>query len=199
MIWTGLTGGIASGKSAAKKLIEGLGFPVIDADQISHKQSEVDSIGYLKIVSHFGQDILKQDRSIDRSKLGRIIFNNSAQKEVLEKILHPLIQAEVKRQKQHYETAGEKLCFYDVPLLFEKQLQSQFDFVVLIWCDPETQLKRLIKRNSLSEEEAKARIGNQINLNEKVKFSDYCIDNSSDVEDLSLQLNNLVIRLLSKS
>jgi dephospho-CoA kinase len=197
MIWTGLTGGIASGKSAAKKLIEGLGFPVIDADQISHQQSEVSSVGYRQIVSHFGQEILKPDLSLDRTKLAKIIFTDQSQKVVLENILHPLIQAEVQRQKSNYMLSGAKLCFYDVPLLFEKKLQNQFDVVLLIWCDYKTQIQRLMKRNSLSEDEAKIRIKNQMKLNEKVKLANYCIDNSSDIEDLSRQLNHFILNILS--
>ncbi|MBY0553835.1 dephospho-CoA kinase [bacterium] len=197
MKWTGLTGGIATGKSAAKKLIESLGIPVIDADQISHKLSEPGQETYSKIVSHFGNSILNPDLSIDRKKLGQIIFSNEQSKLQLEAILHPPIQAEVRRQREIHKQAGAKICFYDVPLLFEKNLWRDFDATVLIWCSPSIQLDRLMKRNNLTLEEAVLRIGNQIPLIDKVKMANYCIDNSGDLSDLEKQLQKLVEKLAS--
>ena len=132
MKWTGLTGGIATGKSTAKKLIESLGIPVVDADQISHKLSEVGAAGYTQIVSHFGHSILNSDLTINRKKLGKIIFSDSSLKLKLESILHPLVQTEVRVQRETHRLNGAKLCFYDVPLLFEKKLWSDFDATVLM-------------------------------------------------------------------
>jgi dephospho-CoA kinase len=196
MKWTGLTGSIATGKSTAKKLIESLGYPVIDADQISHKLSERGERGYIEILSQFGSDILNTDLSIDRKKLGQMIFNNARLKSQLEAILHPMIQAEVKDLRNKYEEQGAPLCFYDVPLLFEKNLQAHFDATVLVWCDSRVQLVRLMKRNQLTEEEALLRVNNQWPLVEKVKRADYCIDNSGDFNDLEKQLKKLINTLV---
>ncbi len=196
MKWTGLTGGIATGKSTAKKLIESLGFSVVDADQISHMLSLPEQEAYKKIVSHFGKTILNADLSLDRKKLGQIVFSDEKAKTVLENILHPLIQQEVIKQKQQLERKGEKLAFYDVPLLFEKNLQKNFDATVLIWCDPKTQLERLMKRNSLTKEEALSRISNQIPLIQKVKWATHCVDNSGDMEDLENQIRRLIAALV---
>jgi dephospho-CoA kinase len=197
MKWTGLTGGIATGKSTAKKLIEGLGFPVIDADQISHSLTEPGGLGYIGILSHFGRDVLMKDSDrIDRKKLAAQVFSSLPQKEILENILHPLIQKEVHSQREFHKSQSQKICFYDVPLLFEKNLQSQFDTTLLIWCDPATQLARLIKRSGLTEEEARLRMGNQMSLVEKVKLADYCVDNSGGEADLEKQLKRLLPQLL---
>lgn len=192
MKWIGLTGGIATGKSTAKKLIESLGSPVIDADEISHQLSAVDQAGYKAIVSHFGKEVLNTDLTLDRKKLGQMIFANESLKLQLEGILHPLIRAEVLRQKEQHRANGAELCFYDVPLLFEKKLWSDFDATVLIWCDARAQLERLMARNGYSKEEALLRISNQIDLIDKVKMSTYCVDNSGDTEDLQKQLVKLL-------
>ena len=192
MKWTGLTGGIATGKSTAAKLIESMGIPVIDADQIAHKLSEPGQIGYQKIVSHFGQQILSNDLSIDRRELGRIIFSDTQLKSDLENILHPLIKAEVQEQRKKYQASGVPLCFYDVPLLFEKKLAKEFDTTVLIWCDNQMQLERLMKRSGLTVEEAYLRIKNQMPMIDKVSLAEHCVDNSGDIEDLEKQIKRLI-------
>lgn len=195
MKWTGLTGGIATGKSTAKKLLESLGVPVIDADQISHRLSSVGEPGYLKIVSHFGRQILKADQSLDRKKLGQLIFSEPQQKDALESILHPLIQKEVQAERLILEARGVSIGFYDVPLLFEKNLAPQFDQVVLVWCDPKTQLARLTLRSNFTTAEAELRIKNQMPLVDKVAASDYCLDNSGSVHELEIQVKKLLARL----
>jgi dephospho-CoA kinase len=192
MKWTGLTGGIATGKSTAKKLIESLGFPVIDADQISHQLTDVGQLGYERILSHFGQTIINADQTLNRQLLGRMIFSDEKQKNALEAILHPLIREQVLHEKELHRKSGAKICFYDVPLLFEKKLWNDFDATVLIWCDEETQLERLMKRNQLSEAEARLRMANQLSMIEKVKLADYCVDNSTTVEELEKQLQRLI-------
>ena len=132
MKWIGLTGGIATGKSTVKKLIEGRGHPVIDADLISHRLTEVGQVGYQNVVSHFGNSVVNPDQTLNRKALGQIIFNDSQQRAQLENILHPLIQVAVAQQKKMHLGANRALCFYDVPLLFEKNLKKEFDLVVMI-------------------------------------------------------------------
>lgn len=201
MKWIGLTGGIATGKSTAAKLLEGLGVSVIDADLISHKLSEVGQIGYEKILSHFGKNILNSDLSIDRKKLGRLVFSDPRLKSDLEGILHPLIRNEVQKQKKQYQQQGAKLCFYDVPLLFEKKSAADFDVTVLVWCNSQTQINRLLLRNQLTDrltlEEASLRLKSQLPMVDKVKMADYCLDNSGDTEDLEKQIKKLLKTLES--
>lgn len=192
MKWIGLTGGVATGKSTAAALLKGLGLPVIDADQIAHKLSETGESGYEKILSHFGKNILNKDRSINRKQLGQIIFSDPQLKLDLENILHPLIKQETQLQKKQYEQKGSQICLYDVPLLFEKNLATDFDHTILIWCDRETQLERMIKHRDLTKEEASLRIQNQLPMVDKVKMATYCVDNSGDMEDLEKQIQKLV-------
>lgn len=194
MRWIGLTGGIATGKSAAKKIIEQNGFPVIDADLIAHQITQKGELGFQAIVQEFGSDILQLDGTIDRKKLGEIIFKSKPQKLRLEGLLHPIIQTVVSEKKLDYQKAGHKLCFYDVPLLFEKTLQRQFDTTILIWCDFQTQLDRLIKRNGLTEQQAMDRILSQISLNEKLPLATHCVDNSTTL----VSLENQIVSLLKK-
>jgi dephospho-CoA kinase len=198
MKWIGLTGGIATGKSAAKKIIESFGHPVIDADLIAHKISQPSQLGFERIRAAFGAEILLPDGSIDRKKLGGIIFQSELKKIELESLLHPIIQDEVILQRKHYEASGHGLCFYDVPLLFEKKLQRQFVSTILIWCDFETQLDRLKSRNSLSTAEAMARINSQLPLSEKLPLATYCIDNSTSFHSLQVQIESRLRNLSQK-
>ena len=190
MKWIGLTGGIATGKSTVARLIESLGYPVIDADQISHQITRFGQPGYEQVTSHFGTDILNDLQEIDRKKLAEIIFANSAKKQQLENILHPLISVEVQKLKTQHLNEGAHLCFYDVPLLFENNLQKNFDMVVTVWCDPETQLQRLMSRNRLTQAEARLRIASQLPMSVKISQSQYCIDNSGSEESLIQIVSN---------
>ncbi len=192
MKWIGLTGGIATGKSTVKKLIEGLGYPVIDADLISHQLTEVSQKGYEAVVSHFGKAVLSPDQTLNRKALAEIVFNDSIKRTELENILHPMINAEVLKQKSSHALANVKICFYDVPLLFEKNLKKEFDLVVMVWCDPDLQKLRLAARNQLTEIEIQSRLSAQMKFGDKIRNSDYCLDNSTDLVGLEKQVRALL-------
>lgn len=196
MKWIGLTGGIATGKSTVKNRLIALNIPVIDADQISHELTQVNGLGYKQIVSQFGNEILNPDQTLHRKKLGEIVFSDKQKLLQLEQILHPLIQAEVKTRKASYQSKGHKICFYDVPLLFEKNLGAQFDKIVLVYAPVTTQVSRIMLRDGLDHIQALARINNQLPMAAKIQKSHLCLDNSTNNEDLSLQVLNL-IRVLS--
>ena len=195
MKWIGLTGGIATGKSAAAKLIQGLGFPVIDADEMARVVVQPGQPGLQKIVDHFGISVLQTDQSLNRGLLSEIIFKSTEKRLLLESILHPLIQVEVAKLKKKYESENQKLCFYDVPLLFEKNLAAQFFCTVLIWCDFETQKLRLQIRSQLTEVQALERIQSQKKLSDKLPLATYCIDNSTTQQNLELQIKSLLKKL----
>ncbi len=194
--WIGLTGGIATGKSAAKKLLEGLGYKVIDADIIARLVVDPAHQGYRLVVSHFGNSIISPDGAINRSALAEIIFKSDEQKQKLEALLHPLIQAEVQKQKKLHQESGQHICFYDVPLLFEKNLQQQFDFTILVWCDLETQKARLKARNNLTDQQIDERLRAQMPLSEKLPLANFCLDNSTTLHNLDLQVKNLIGKIL---
>lgn len=199
MKWIGLTGGIATGKSTVTGLIESRGYKVIDADRISHELTQLAQPGYVQILSHFGNDILDASLRIDRKKLGQIIFSSSDQKKVLESILHPLIQERVQELKEEYEAHGASVLFYDVPLLFENDLVAQFDSVLMVWCQEDIQLERLMKRNNLTQQEAQARMRAQMPMTEKIKKATYCIDNSGSEFELIMAVDVFLQQLTGRT
>ena len=195
MKWIGLTGGIATGKSTVAKLFESQGGAVIDADAISHAITRPGEEGYFKVVSHFGNLVIDEKGFLNRLKLADIVFKNPEKKTELESLLHPIIQARVQEAKANYAIQGKKFCFYDVPLLFEKKLQSQFDFVVTVWCDEEVRLQRLMQRNGLEREAAELRIRQQMPQSLKISESDYCIDNSGSEQSLIHIVNRFLAQI----
>lgn len=198
MEWIGLTGGIATGKSTVKNKLVSLNIPVIDADMISHEITQAGGLGYEQIVSHFGKDILHADQSLNRKQLGDIVFNDAQKLLQLEQILHPIIQAEVQTRKKKFHEGGEAFCFYDVPLLYEKKLEAQFDQIVLVYAPVTTQVERIMLRNNLTHTQALARINAQLPMSQKINRANHCLDNSTNQDDLNLQVLNLVNVLKSK-
>lgn len=188
-MWIGVTGGIATGKSTVSNYLKSKGYPVIDADLISHRLTQKGELAYAPILQVFGPAILGLDEQIDRKKLGSIVFKDPSKKLLLESILHPLIQSEVAYQKKKYEDLGHKLVFYDVPLLFEKNLNNQFDAVVLVYSDEGLQRERLKTRNLLSDSEIDARLGAQLPIEQKVKQADYIIDNTGSLEQIRVEVD----------
>lgn len=195
MKWIGLTGSIATGKSTVARLVESLGVPVIDADQIAHQLTQFGQPGYQSVISEFGEEILNDQLFINRKKLGEIVFSNPEKKHRLESILHPLIQEEVSKQRLRYQELGHKYAFYDIPLLFEGKTQDQFDAIVVVWCNAQIQLQRLMQRNKLTESEAILRIKSQMNIENKIFHATYCIDNSGDESQLITLVDALVYKL----
>ena len=195
MKWIGLTGGIATGKSTVSRVLESRGYPVVDADAIVHRLLLPGQTAFRNVVNHFGTPILNSSGQIDRKILGEIVFKNSLERKTLESLIHPEVQKEVSRERQEFEMEGERYSFYDVPLLFENSLTSQFDLVVTVWCDLKQQLSRLKARSKLSEQQAYERIATQLPLIEKVKASDYCIDNSGIDSELIYIVNGFCDQL----
>lgn len=184
----GVTGGIASGKSTISNIIKNLGFTVVDADLAARVVVEPGQSAYNEVVATFGSDILNQDGSINRAQLGAIIFNNEEKRLKLNEIVHPAIRAYMNSQKEEAFARGEKVVFMDIPLLFESKLTNTVDVSLLVYVDDEVQLKRLMERNNLSEEEALARIRSQMPLSEKRALADEMIDNNGSIEDSRRQL-----------
>ncbi|HKF24538.1 MAG TPA: dephospho-CoA kinase, partial [Candidatus Acidoferrum sp.] len=153
MLRYGLTGGIASGKSTVAAMLREQGFPVLEADKISHTQLEPDGAAYDEIIAHFGQEILAAGGKIDRARLAAVVFADRAKLDLLNSILHPRVEAELLRQLSELEKTGRyAAAFVEAALIFEAKLNSQLDGVVAAWCLPEQQLARLIGRG-MSEAE----------------------------------------------
>lgn len=188
----GLTGGIASGKSTVAKMFTALGIPVIDADVIAREVVEPGEASYKQVIEVFGKDILSPDGSIDRPKLGSIIFSDKEKRQQLNHIVHPAVRERMLTKKEAYIEQGEKCIVLDIPLLFEGKLSSLADKTLVVFVNESTQLKRLMERNQLHEQEAMNRIKSQMPLAEKAKLADEVIDNNHSVEESKRQLYDLL-------
>ncbi|GAM16014.1 dephospho-CoA kinase [Mesobacillus selenatarsenatis] len=190
----GLTGGIASGKSTISAMFTDLGITVIDADIEARLAVEPGEKAYNDIVSHFGTEILADDRTINRPKLGEIIFNNEEKRLLLNSIVHPAVRERMAQKRAKAEEANEKAVVLDIPLLFESKLTGLVEKIIVVYVDEKTQLERLMKRNEFSEEEAYSRIKSQMPLKGKVSLADAVIDNSGSIEQSRQQLMDLLTK-----
>ncbi len=173
----GLTGGIASGKSLVSRQLQGLGAVVIDADRIARDVVQPGRPGWEMIVREFGRSFIDSDGGLDRKALGRLVFNDPRELERLNRITHPLILAEIEKLLQIYRSGHEKVVVLDAPLLFETGLDKFVDEVWVVMVDHQTQVKRLMERDRLMEQDAEHRIRLQIPLEEKASRADRVIDN----------------------
>ncbi|MGI6413125.1 MAG: dephospho-CoA kinase [Syntrophomonadaceae bacterium] len=180
----GLTGGIASGKSTVSKVLRELGAAVIDVDKVAHKAMEPHKPAWTDIVNYFGREILAADMTIDREKLGQVVFNDPDKLKKLNAITHPRIHELVKQQIDCLRLSQpDAIVFVEVPLLYEANKEKNYDEVWVVWVDRETQIKRLMQRNGLDRDLAIKRIEAQMSLDEKAKRADVVIDNSKGVEE----------------
>lgn len=196
MLWVGLSGGIACGKSTVAKILRTRGFAVIDADVIAREVVSQGSAAHAEIAEIFGADLISADGELNRSKVATHVFANRDQLRKLESIIHPLVRAKTEVLKQELITRGVPLAFYDVPLLFEKKMQGLFDQIIVVTSTPELQLSRLMARNHLTEAEAVKRISAQLPLAEKIAGADHVIENSGNTLALELAIDSLLNLLL---
>jgi dephospho-CoA kinase len=184
----GLTGGIASGKSLVSLQLQGLGAVVIDADRIARDVVRPGRPGWELIVREFGQSFIDSDGCLARKALGRLVFNDPRELERLNRIIHPLILAEIGKLLQIYRSKHEEVVVLEAPLLFETGLDRHVDEVWVVMVDSQTQVKRLMERDRLTEQEAGQRIRSQIPLEEKVARADRVIDNRGLPEETERQV-----------
>lgn len=203
MRWIGITGGIASGKSAVTKVLRTLGYEVLDADEISHRVTTPPPAGtgaaLPEIFRTFGEGLRGPDGSLDRKALGNLVFGRDQKRLKLEAIIHPLVRAEVASRRRELAAQGMAVAFYDVPLLFEKNLEKEFDAVIVVTTTPELQLERLMKRNSLTEDEARVRLRSQIPLVDKETKTPYVIHNVAGLDFLESEVKRVLGALALKS
>jgi len=180
----GLTGGIASGKSTVTKTLADLGALIIDGDQTAHRLMEPHQAAWEDIVKSFGREILNSDMTIDRIKLGAIVFNEPEQMELLNKITRPrIIESLQNNLLELRQTQPEAILVMDIPLLYEANMVELCDQVWVVWIPREIQIKRLMERNGYTQEESIKRIESQMSLDEKARQADVVIDNSGSVEE----------------
>lgn len=197
MLIIGLTGGIASGKTTVSKLFSSLGVPVIDTDIISRRLLERDQPAYEKIVEHFGDEILPKNHNIDRHRLRRIVFDNETERLWLEDTLHPIINQQTQQQIKQYK--DEAYVIVVIPLLFETDFQTLVNRILVIDCASETQIKRLIARDSIELNLARKMLAQQWNNKDRLKRADDIIHNDDELDgDGGLDLNRQVAKLHQK-
>lgn len=195
MKWIGLTGGIGSGKSTVSNWIKKQKIPLVDADEIAHQVVNPGTPGLEQVVAMFGPSMLTDEGHLNRKKMGEMVFGDKAKLMLLERILHPLIQQEVSRQRAKYESEGCAFAIYDVPLLYEKKMQSQFDKVIVVSAPQALQVQRIKERDGLSDSEIQKRLMQQLPMAEKESKSDYIIRNEGTLQDLEKQIAKVVASL----
>lgn len=198
----GLSGGIGSGKSTVTRMLASLGATTIDADAIVHEMQAAGQPMLAEIAAAFGDEVIREDGSLDREALGSIVFQDESARARLGTIVHPPVIAEMMRRAKSAVEAGVPLVVLDIPLLFEGRLSGRgsgalmdFDATVCVWVRPEVQIERTMARDGCSEEEAKRRIAAQLPIDQKRALADYVIDNSESVDKTRAQVVALVSAL----
>ena len=196
----GLTGGIVGGKSTVASMFRDLGAKIIDADKLGHGVILPYRPAWEKITRLFGKGILQNDLTIDREKLGKIVFTNQTLLKKLNKITHPEIIKIIKKEinfaknKTHNR---EKILIIDAALIYETKIDRLMDKIIVVYIDEDEQVKRLAKRNNLSEDETLQRIKSQMPTKEKIEMADYVIDNSSSLDKTKEQVEKIWKKLVS--
>ena len=197
----GLTGGIVGGKSTVASMFKDLGAKIIDADKLGHSVILPHKPAWKKIVNLFGKDILRNDLTIDREKLGKIVFTNQALLKKLNEITHPeiieMIKKEIDLVKNTNHNQG-KILIIDAALIYEAKIGRLMDKIIVVYINEDEQIKRLINRNNLSKRDALQRIKSQMPMKEKAEMADYVIDNSSSLDETKKQVEKIWRSLVSR-
>jgi dephospho-CoA kinase len=195
MLRLGLTGGIATGKTAVAAMLREKGFDVLDADSLAHRFLEPGQAAYAETVREFGPSILNPDQRINRAKLAAIVFADPAKLARLNAILHPRVEAAVTQQLAEWSADGARdAAFVEAALLVEAGYLKHLDGLVVTWCRPEQQLDRLRARG-FSEDDARRRIAAQLPVEDKLRYATEKIDCSGSLEDTRKQVEALAAKL----
>ncbi|MFJ9745824.1 dephospho-CoA kinase [Streptomyces chartreusis] len=197
MLKVGLTGGIGAGKSEVSRLLVEHGAVLIDADRIAREVVAPGTPGLAAVVEAFGEDVLAADGSLDRPKLGSIVFADAERLGVLNSILHPLVGA---RSRELEEAAAkDAVVVHDVPLLTENGLAALYDLVVVVDTAPDTQLDRLVRLRGMTEEDARARMAAQATRAQRLEIADIVIDNDVPLEELQRRVKDVWDELVRRA
>lgn len=188
----GLTGPTGSGKSAFAEYLEKKGFIIISADKIAREVTAPHSVCLKTLAAAFGNRILNDDASLNRKALAKIAFSSKESTFLLNDITHPFIYLKVLKNAKEYIEKGNTNIIYDAPLLFESNGDLMCDYVISVLCSKEKRIKRIMLRDSITEEQAAQRISAQHSDEFYTKSSDYCVCNNSDLENLYLQADKIL-------
>jgi dephospho-CoA kinase len=178
----GLTGGIATGKSTVVDLFKKHGFPIVDADVIAREVVEIGTPGLAEIVSGFGSEMLLSDGSLNRKKLGALVFSDDEKRVKLNQLLSPFLRAAILSEIDEKQQQA-KLVIVDIPLLYEGGYETFVDQVAVVYIPEELQLDRLMKRDNLTRTEAKQRVDSQLSIEQKRQRANIVFDNQKTVEE----------------
>ncbi len=199
MLRLGLTGGIATGKSAVAAMLRELRFDVLDADSLARQLIEPSQPAYHEVLREFGTSILDSDQSVHRAKLAAIVFTNPAKLARLNAILHPRVEAAVVQQFAEWSRDGARdAAFVEAALLVEAGYLKHLDRLVVTWCRPEQQLERLRARG-FSDTDARSRIAAQLPVEDKLRHATEKIDCSASLEETRKQVEALAAKLRVRS
>ncbi|MFF4149645.1 dephospho-CoA kinase [Streptomyces sp. NPDC001651] len=189
MLKVGLTGGIGAGKSEVSRLLVEHGAVLIDADRIAREVVAPGTPGLAAVVEAFGEDVLAADGSLDRPKLGSIVFADPERLAVLNSIVHPLVGA--RSHELEEAAADDAVVVHDVPLLTENGLAPLYDLVIVVDAGPATQLDRLVRLRGMTEEDARARMAAQATREQRRAIADIVIDNDVPLEELRRRVKDV--------
>ncbi|WEN70467.1 dephospho-CoA kinase [Staphylococcus sp. NRL 16/872] len=187
----GLTGGIATGKSTVSELLSVYGFKIVDADIAAREAVAKGSKGLEQVKLQFGEEAITEEGEMDRKYMGELVFNHPEKRLELNKIVHPIVREIMEKEKHEYLQQGHNVIM-DIPLLFENDLQDTVDEVWLVYTSESVQIERLMERNNLTAEDAKARVYSQISIDKKSRMADHVIDNLGSKLELKQNLERLL-------
>lgn len=200
MIWVGLTGGIASGKSTVSRFLRRSGAFIVDADEIAHDLIKKGNGAYQAVVETFGREILYGSGEINRIKLGKIIFQDESRRQMLNQIIHPGVFERALSEREVISKKYPKaVIIFDAALLIETGGYKEMDWLLLVYVDRVTQIDRLTQREGLTRSEAVLRIDTQMPLDQKVPFADEVINNQEPILKVEEGVGRIYQRLSDRA
>ena len=187
-----LTGGIATGKSHIRAAFEALGVPTIDSDVLAREAVAPGTPGLAAVVDRFGSEVLDANGALHRQKMAKLVFAHPEARKALEAIVHPHVRQATEKWFASLEPHQHPYAIADIPLLYEVGRERDFDAVIVAACDPETQLRRVMARDGLSEADARQRLAAQLPIEEKIRRADYVIRTDGSFADTDRQVREVV-------
>ena len=198
MINIAITGGIASGKSMASEYLKNLGYTVIDADEMAREMTGPGGKAMPYIIEHFGREYINEDGSLNRIAMRDLVFNNPAKLSLLEAGTTNVVLADIEKIKKEREKAGDKVIFYDIPLLYEKNQQDKYDAVWVVTAERDIRKHRLVERDAMDDNMAELIMGAQEEEEKKIEDADFVIYNNGDLSELYRSIDDALDHYLNK-
>ena len=186
-----LTGGIATGKSHVRAQLDALGVPSIDADLLAREALAPGTPGVAAVVERFGRTVLDSSGNVDRRRLAAIVFADPDARRDLEAIVHPMVRRAIDTWFTSLDPTTRPFAIADIPLLYETGRDPKFDTVIVVACDPEEQVRRVIARDSMTEAEARQRLAAQLPIEEKIRQGDYVIRTDGTFDETNRQVRQV--------